>query len=310
MDVQYNSNLPIDPLLNSFTTLFMQDNFMKLYENQFIMAGWDKNVNTKWKTGLTASYSSRKELQNNTDFTFIKYHNRGYTENIPFNQEYEENRAYGDDLRSRFLMSAKIEFKPWQKLYIKNGKKHLQQNSSPLFWVNFEQTIFPNAVNSDYNKLQFGYQHYIKIKGDRRFRINGLIGTSLVKPKNFVDFNHFMGNESPFVKSNPANQFRMLSYYNHSTAGDFASVLMNYEFRKLALTQLFFVRMSGLKENLFVNYLHTGYDDLNYVEMGYSLNNIFRMFRVEVVTNNQNTPFTNWAVRIGLTTNFANSFGD
>jgi hypothetical protein len=97
----------------------------------------------------------------------------------------------------------------------------------------------------------------------------------------------------------------MLPYYGNSTMGGYANVFSNYEFKKLVLTQIFYVKMMGLKENLFLNYLWTEYGQTNYVEVGYSLDNIFRIFRVEVATNNVGQPFSNWAVRFGVTTNFS-----
>ena len=311
MDAQINKNRPISPGLNTLTTLLMQDNFMKVYQSEFAHFKWHQSVNSKVAVELGALYSSRQELFNTTDFTFIKYHNRGYTVNLPENKEAElltQNGLFSQE--ERFILSANIEFKPWQKVAIRNGEKSLIDSSSPLFTVYFEQANpFSNSKIQD-NKLIFGYQHYIKVKGNRRLRINGKVGTSFTKSNSFLDYNHFMGNQSPIVDPNPANQYRMLSYYGNSTAGEFATVFMNYEFRKFALTQFTFVRMTGLKENVFINYLYTGYGNTNYMEMGYSLNNIFRMFRVEVVTNNQATPFSQWAIRFGLTTNFASSFGN
>ena len=312
MDVQINKNIPISPGLNSLTTLLMQDNFMKVYQNEFFHFKWHQSLNSKLSFEFGALYSARDELYNTTDFTIFKYHNRGYTENLPENIEASNSMAqYGLFAQNeRFVISANLEFEPWQKVAIRNGKKSRVEYSSPLFSLYFEQANPFSTSKIQDNKLIFGYQHYIKIKGNRRLRINGKVGTSFTKSNSFLDYNHFMGNQSPFVEPNPANQYRMLSYYGNSTAGEFATVFMNYEFRKLALTQLVFIRMTGLKENVFVNYLYTGYGNTNYLEMGYSLNNIFRIFRVEVVTNNQGTPFSQWAIRFGLTTNFASSFGN
>ena len=154
----------------------------------------------------------------------------------------------------------------------------------------------------------------MKVRGARRLRVNAYGGIRDFQGDSsnvdFIDFVHFAGNESPVVNSNPATQYRMLSYYGNSAAQAYGSVLVNYEFKKLLLTHLFFARMTGLKENLFANYLYTQYDDLHYAEFGYTLDNIFRVLRVEVVTNTLDQPFSNWAVRFGLTTNFSGSFSD
>jgi hypothetical protein len=310
MDVQINEDIPIDPIVNSLTTLFMEDNFMKLYQKEYLKFRWAKYyLNTKFKAVLSTEFARRTNLENTTDFTFIKYHNRGYTGNKPNNVEYGVTSSIYAQT-SMFLLNARFEFQPWQKTVITNGKQRLLNDSSPMFWLDLKQSVFTENGSADFNKLSIGYKQYVKVNGANRLRINAQAGATGTPPTDFVDYNHFMGNESPFVSANPANEFRMLSYYGHSTANKYASVLVNYEFRKLALTQLFFVRMTGLKENLFANYLYTDFDNFNYAEFGYSIDNIFRVLRVEVVTNTLDDPFTNWAVRFGVSTNLAVSFSE
>lgn len=307
MDVQINGDEPISPLLNSFTSLFMQDNFMKLYQKQYVKFRWAQNLTTKWKVEASVQYAERQQLENTTDFTFIKYHNRGYTSNIPKNEEYS---GYTHVTKSELLnLDFKTEFRPWQKIYVRNGKKRLRDHSSPTLWLRYQHGIRSENDLGGFSDYSLGIKHYLKVRGARRLRVNAYGGirdfrgdTSHV---DFIDFVHFKGNESPFVNSNPATQYRMLSYYGNSTADAYASVLLNYEFRKLLLTQLFFVRMTGVKENLFANYLYTSYNDFHYAEFGYTLDNLFRIFRVEVVTNTLDEPFSNWAVRFGVTTNFS-----
>jgi hypothetical protein len=61
------------------------------------------------------------------------------------------------------------------------------------------------------------------------------------------------------------------------------------------------VRFAGLKENLFVNYLGTEYSE-NYTEVGYGIDNIFRIFRIEGIAAFQNGSYVDWGIRIGIST--------
>jgi hypothetical protein len=312
MDVQINSDEPISPILNSLTSLFMQDNFMKLYETQYLKLRWAKYINTKWKVAAAVQYAERKHLENTTDFTFIKYHNRGYTANNPENKEYDSYQYVNQS--SLLKLNAEVEFKPWQKLYVRNGKKLLRPNSSPIIKLRYTQGIRTEANLGGYSDYMIGFQHFIKVRGARRLRVNAYGGIRDFQGDStnvdFIDFVHFAGNESPIVNSNPATQYRMLSYYGQSTSQVYGSVLLNYEFKKLLLTHLFFARMTGLKENLFANYLYTQHNDFHYAEFGYTLDNVFRVLRIEVVTNTLDQPFSNWAIRFGFTTNFSGGFSD
>ena len=306
MDVQINSENPIDPILNTLTTLFMEDNFMKLYQNEFVKLDWNQSITEKWNVGFSTQYNVRTHLKNTSDFTLIKYGNRGYTPNKPHNAQYD---AVVRDVSfsNRFMYHAKITFKPFQKTKIKNGKKSLINGSSPIFWTKYTQGLDPLNRSIGFTDASIGYKHFIKIAGAKRLRLNMYTGIRALTgdplKADFIDYAHFMGNQSPILNFNPANQYRMLPYYSNSTEGAYASVFVNYQFRKLALTQLFFIRMLGIKENVFANYLHTNYNSFNYYELGYGIDNIFRLLRIEVVTNSINGPFNDWALRFGVSAN-------
>jgi hypothetical protein len=59
----------------------------------------------------------------------------------------------------------------------------------------------------------------------------------------------------------------------------------------------------GLKEDLFVNYLYTPTSD-NYTEVGYSIDNIFRILRVEFVSSFRDFKYDDFGVRISIASTF------
>ena len=63
----------------------------------------------------------------------------------------------------------------------------------------------------------------------------------------------------------------------------------------------------GIKENVFVNYLATPQVN-DYFELGYSLDNIFRFFRIEAVANYYNGRYQNFGVRVGVASNIGGRF--
>ncbi|MEM1123833.1 MAG: hypothetical protein AAGJ18_25570, partial [Bacteroidota bacterium] len=81
----------------------------------------------------------------------------------------------------------------------------------------------------------------------------------------------------------------------------------HYQFRKFLVSQIFEVQMLGINENLFVNYLNTDFSD-NYLELGYSIDNIARFFRLEFVSSFQDFKYQDFGVRIGIATNLDNLF--
>ena len=59
------------------------------------------------------------------------------------------------------------------------------------------------------------------------------------------------------------------------------------------------VKVTGIKENLFFNYLNTP-SSKHYTELGYTIDNIFRIFRVEFIQSFQDWKAKDFGVRIGI----------
>ncbi|MCB0638470.1 MAG: hypothetical protein KDC54_17695, partial [Lewinella sp.] len=72
--------------------------------------------------------------------------------------------------------------------------------------------------------------------------------------------------------------------------------------------QIWQVNMMGIKENVFVNYLATP-SSQNYTELGYGIDNIFRIFRLEGAVAFQNGRYYDWGIRIGIASNILGGFG-
>ena len=123
----------------------------------------------------------------------------------------------------------------------------------------------------------------------------------------FPDFQHFMGNKTPFVTTDPVQSFRLLDYYLYSTKDWHWIAHSHTQFRRLLATQFIELRFLGLKENLFANYLLTD-QSKNYLELGYSLDHIFRFLRVEVIAAFEDMQYKNWGIRIGVATSVTGAF--
>ena len=124
-----------------------------------------------------------------------------------------------------------------------------------------------------------------------------------------VDMKHFPGSEMFMTTLDPVGSFRLLPYYEFSTQQEYFSAHVHYQFRKFLLTRMWKVSLLGLKENIFTNYLATPAVD-DYVELGYSLDNIFRFFRVEAVVNYYDGRYQGFGIRVGVASNLGGGFAN
>jgi len=306
MPSQLNQSNPIHPIINSFMTVLFEQNYMKLYERDFVLLGFQKDFSSKLKLEAEAEWTRNTHLQNHSTFKVFDSKSRSYTSNTPYNVE------IGD---TEFPRYKKMTFKvglsarPWLKYRIRNGRKRIIDGSSPTLSLGMDlgvKGLFGSDIS--YSQIQAGFKHTFPFAGGGLLNLNVNAGTFLHKDAQyFPDFQHFAGNRTPFATLDPVVSFGMLDYYNLSTQSSYLNAHVHYQFRKLLATQLLEVRLMGVKETFFMNVLETKYSD-HYFELGYGLNYIFRVFRLEVISQWQDFKYRNFGVRLGIATNLDNLF--
>ena len=301
---QLNPDEPIHPLVNTFTTLFFEQNFMKLYEKQFLKLDFFKKINPEWEVSAAVEWSERNTLQNHSNHVYFDQDNREFTSNIPDNLETSADFPK----HQASIFSFGVKSKPWLKYRIRNGRKYSVDYSSPTLSLSFRQAVKIANTDADFSHLEFGFQHHFDVgyRGtmDVKFNIGSFINAESMQ---FPDYKHFLGNQTPFVTTDPVGSFRLLNYYAHSTNNFYFNGHAHYQFRKFLVSQFPTIRFLGIKENIFVNYLSAD-TSKNYFELGYGIDNIVRVFRLELVTSFQDFKYQKFGIRIGIASNLEDLF--
>ncbi|MCF2486696.1 DUF5686 and carboxypeptidase regulatory-like domain-containing protein [Dyadobacter sp. CY347] len=309
---QFNSENPMHPLLNSITTLFLEQNFIKVYEKNFVRLDFATNrENEHFELRANIEYADRsplRNLQNTNPYRWIDWKRREFTSNIPFNEELtDESGTASVEMKTHQALTLGIaaSYKPWQKYRTRSGKTSFYDDDSPKLSVNYRKGI-NNVFGSDvkYDFFQIGIQHGfetgVRSKLSYKLAAGQFIGDSVT----FPDYQHFAGNRFFFQLGDPVSTFRMLDYYRYSTSKHFFEAHVLSEFRKFLLTQITWFRILGIKENFMLHYLATP-ASRNYTELGYGLDVGIRFpFRIEVVSNFERFKYRTTVFRIGTTMNF------
>lgn len=294
---QINPDEPIIPIINTFTTLMLESNYMKLYQKEFVSLKYSHKISDKYRVGLSVEYANRLPLENQTSHTWFNQEDKEYSPNDPVNVELG-NTAFLE--HKAFLTGINLAMKPWQKYYIKNNERETINRSSPELKLAYENALPMGDAEISYHKLSVDVTHAldIGIRGRLSFRVGG--GGFLAKDSiTFLDYNHFMGNRTPIQDIDVVKSYRLLPYYNFSTDGAYVNLLTHYQFRKFFFSRFNFARKRGVKESVFANYLGTD-SAQNYTELGYSIDNIFRLFRLEGVAAFQDGEYVDWGIRFGV----------
>lgn len=303
---QLNGQGIISETFNTFYALLTEQNFVHMFQKEYARIDYEKRWRSTANLRLSAEWANRRQFRNfNTDHTFFDRDDRFYRSNLPFTRE----AAYYPDRQKAAILEGVLEVRPWQKYRLRNGNRQAVEHSSPTLQLAYRKGIAGIADSeSNFDHLDFTYRQTLDVvgRGKLDFKVNA--GTFLNNQNVMLaDMKHFPGTEMIFTTLDPVGSYRLLPYYEFSTQENYLGASAHYQFRKLALTRFWKISLLGIKENVFVNYLLT--PEVNdYVEVGYSLDNIFRILRIEAVTNYYDGRYQGFGVRIGIASNLGGRF--
>lgn len=302
---QYSYDRLIAPWANSLYTLLFNRNYMKIYEQKFARITYEQKVSKSFGYTLSAFYADRKQLENTTDLIFFDNKNRLYTGNDPAHLAGDDN-VFND--HEAIITQATAWVKPFWRYRVQNGAKYKDFSKSPMLTMRYRKGWGADNDPFDLVTAQFDAKKTIGAGSTLSMRIAAGKFLGDDKPKYFHDFLHFPGSQMIGAPANPVSSFRMLDYYLYSTNDEFAYGLFNYQFRHFALTQLTYFKRQGIRENIIFNALISP-ESNQYAEIGYGINYLFRIVRMEFVTSWQDYKYQNFAFRIGIATDFDSIFG-
>jgi Family of unknown function (DUF5686)/CarboxypepD_reg-like domain len=277
---QFNRENPITPLGNTISTLWGGKNYMKIYENWFGAAGFAKSYESGLRIGINALYEDRMPLENTTNYTLVKKDTINFTPNYPY------EKIAGQFTRHQALqVSIDISIKPGQR-YIQFPRYKMAIGSKyPTFSLNYTKGIKSVlGSDADFDKWRF------TISDDKNFKLAGLlkyklgVGGFINTNKVYIqDYQHFNGNRF-LGASEYVNSFQLAKYYAYSnTSSFFALGHIEHHFNGLLTNKIpLFKRLNwtlvGGSNAFYVNKTN------NYFEVFGGIENIFKIFRVDVVT--------------------------
>ncbi len=293
---QFNPGNPISEYLNGLYTLFFMRNYMKIYEKWF----GEIHSATRFDNGLRltadARYEDRLPLENTTDYSFIHYDDRVFTPNYPFEKigtQFPRHQAV--------LTTIGLQYQPGQR-YIEFPHRKVSIGSNyPTFALDYEKG-WKNILGSDvdFDKWRFSFWDNInfKLRGllGYRFSVGGFLNTRSV----FIqDYQHFNGNQTIFANAY-LDGFQLAPYYANSTTASFYTTghiehhFNGFLTNKIPLFRRLNWYLVGGSNAFYVN------RDNNYFEVFGGLENIFKIFRVDLVGSWLNGRYGQTGIRIGL----------
>lgn len=299
----YDSAQAIPAYANTLVNLF-KINLMQLYLKEGGYLGYNYTRTNIFSATTKLEFAHRSPLTNLASLP-IAIGKREPTPNLPANEELEDT---GFTPHNALIWSNTLQYRPGARYKIHNGHKLYSGSNWPTFSLNYTKGM--NDVNYDF--LSFGLDHSVSSGPSVKLKYYAETGTFLNDSRLYLmDMKHVNSVKISETATGTYSFYRLLNthlpvqispdhYYRYSTRGAYVKFHAINEFRKLLVTQIPIARFTGLKEDLFINYLKTPAKK-NYLEVGYGIDGIFKLLRFEVITAFEKDMKQRWGWQIGIT---------
>ena len=296
----FNGSSGISPFINMTSSLLLKDNYMKLYQDNYVYLYNRTELATGLDLRVKVKYQNIDRLENNTDFS-LAYPNREYRDNneVP-------NHLNPDAFRGRkaFHVEGKLTYTPKYFYKIHRGKKTYLHSEYPTFNLMYRSGLKEVlGSESDYSLLEFSVDH--KLEWSFMYSIDYSLRAGWYFNNNsmhFSNYSHFNTSEIPISFKDWKNNFNLLNDYEYSTNDWYVEGHFCYSTPYLLVKNIPFLQDKLWNENLYFSHL-TQHDFRNYNEVGYGISQIFLMANVGVFAGFEDMEFERWGVRLSFNLN-------
>ncbi len=235
---QFNPSNPITPFGNTLVTLFIEENYMKLYQRRFIQLNYSEELFNGFRFYADIAYENRSALFNTTDQTFYPNDDKVYLTNNPIDPTSTAAPFINHNI-VKLNVTGRINFGQ-EYLSYPDSKFNVYNDKYPTLVLSYEKGL--GATNKDYNfdqvKLRLYQSFNIGNKG--RFGYN-LRSGQFFNAENiaFMDFQHFNGNQIKISRrGNYTDVFNNLGYYDLSTNDSYLEMHAEHDFNGFILGKI------------------------------------------------------------------------
>lgn len=278
--VQFNSSEPINASMNTYYTLFSNDNFMKLYKKSYAAFGYKKELINGLVTYVNAEYAERSPLRNTANYLWIDDKNKLFTSNNP-------QKPLTDDssftVNNSFVVELGFSIRFKQKYITRPNEKRITGSKFPVINVLYTKAIAGLNTKADYDLARISIDDNIKL---------GLVGTFVYKLKggyflsnkytDFMDYKHFDGNQTILANNDYLNSFKILPYYTYSTNKWYVEAHAEHHFNGFIFNKIPILKKTRIQEVVGGHALFNDKAD-KYVEVNFGLEHILQIIRVDYV---------------------------
>ena len=288
---QFNPEEPISKFINTVSSLFFVDNYIKLYNKEFAGATYGQDVGNNFYLRGTLEYQQRKPLFNTTDQVFVKSDDV-YSSNNPLLPDDYLTPAFEQHHLTKVSVFTRINF---GNKYISrpDGKINIRNNDYPTLYFGYENAFASNEKKYEYQLLTGQIRYDFKAGNKGTLGINLKAGAFFNGDNiSFVDYKHFNGNRTHVGTSDRyLNVFNLMPYYSNSTNKEFFEAHLEHNDNGYIMNKI--PLLNKLNSTLVLGFHSLATPDIKpYSEFTVGLDNLgfgkLKVFRLDYVHSFQN----------------------
>lgn len=287
---QFNNAEPISKFINSISSLFFKDNYMKLYNLEFIQINYSQDIANGVNLSAKVAYEQRKPLFNTTNYSFFKKDDI-YSSNNPLAPNDFEAPAFDAHHLFKANINARINF---GNKYISrpDGRYNFKDDKYPTLFLAFEKAFAASEKAYEFERIGASVQYDLSLANKGILGMNFRAGKFFnAKNISFMDYRHFNGNQTHIGTSDRyLNVFNLMSYYENSTNDSYFEMHLEYNDTGFIMNKIPVL-------NLLKSTMNVGFHSLAipnrkpYSEFTIGLDNLgfgkFKLFRLDYVHSYQ-----------------------
>ncbi len=287
---QFNSAEPITKLVNSISSLFFKDNYMKLYNLEYAQINYSQDILNGVNLAAKVAYEQRKPLFNTTDYSFFKRDDL-YSSNNPLDPNdfstapFEQHHLFKTGINARINFGNKYISRP-------DGRYNFKDDRYPTVVLGFEKAFAASEKKYEFERIGASVQYDLNLNNKGTLGMNFRAG-KFFNAENIalIDYRHFNGNQTHIgTTGRYLNVFNLMPYYANSTNDSYFEMHLEHNDNGYVMNKIPLLNL--LKSTMNIGFHSLAIPDRKpYTEFTVGLDNLgfgkFKLFRVDYVHSYQ-----------------------
>ena len=286
---QFNERNPISKFHNTIYSLFLKENYLKIYEKSFSKISYSQEVLNGLYISGSLEYASRKPLFNTSNFVVfgrdIPFQSNNPIDPTNFTAPFTTHNIASLNIGTSIVFDQKYVSYPNRKINFDNSRY-------PSLSIRYRKNFGSNVSEYNSDVLISNIRQNISMGNLGEFNYNIRSGIFFEKKDiAFMDYLHANGNQLKLAPSNRNSSFGLLNYYKFSTNDKYAEVHLEHNFKGRLLRNIPLLNTLNFHVVANAKGLFTG-GRKPYSEFSLGLDNIgigkWRFLRIDYVKSNFN----------------------